>query len=61
MSDGPGTVNIEAGLDTAARLLFFATHLVAAWTQREWYHKVLAPFDLAFLGIYISVLFLRLS
>jgi hypothetical protein len=47
-------------LNTAIQLLFFVLGAGAVITQREWYHKLLIPFNVLLYGVYIVVLFARL-
>lgn len=46
--------------DTGFQLVFAAAALVGAWTQREWYHRLLAPLAVIGLGAYIATLFTHL-
>jgi hypothetical protein len=47
--------------DTAFQLAFVVPALIAAWTQREWYHKLQAPVAVIGLGAYIVTLFMHLQ
>ena len=47
--------------DTGFQLAFAAGALAGAWTQREGYHKVLAPLAVVGVVAYISVLFAHLG
>jgi hypothetical protein len=47
--------------DVAFQLVFVVFALIAAWTQREWYHKLQAPLAVVFLAAYITTLFTHLQ
>ena len=41
-------------------LLLLVTSLIAVFVNREWFHRVLAPLNIALMLAYIAVLFARL-
>jgi len=41
--------------------MLLVTSLVAAFLNREWYHRVLAPLNIVLILAYIAVLFARLQ
>ena len=48
-------------LNVAAHVLFMMTSVIAMLTTREWYHRLIAPFNLLLMLVYITVLFARLA
>jgi len=53
--------SLPSAINVAAHVVFIVTAIVGAITTREWYHRQLAPFSLLLMGLYIGVLFARLS
>jgi len=53
--------SLPSGINVGAHVVFISTSVVAAITQREWYHRQLAPFSIALMLAYIGVLFAQLS
>lgn len=52
--------HLPAPLDTSYQLLFIATCAIAAWTRREWIHKLVAVVTALGFTVYIGVLFAHL-
>lgn len=50
-----------ATADTTFQLAFAVFAFIAAWTRREWYHKLQAPLAVIFLAAYIATLFTHLQ
>lgn len=53
--------SLPSAINVGAHVVFIATSVVAALTQREWYHRQLAPFSIVLMLAYIGVLFAQLS
>lgn len=53
--------HLAAPLDTGYQLLFVVTCAIAAWTRREWVHKLVAVATVLGFMAYISVLFTHLQ
>jgi len=52
--------SLPNGLNVGAHVVFIVTSLVAAFVNREWLHRLLAPLNVALMLAYIAVLFARL-
>ena len=52
--------SLPNGLNVGAHVLFIVTSLVAAFVNREWLHRLLAPLNVVLMLAYIAVLFARL-
>ena len=52
--------SLPSGLNVGAHVMFIVTSLVAAFVNREWLHRVLAPLNVVLMLAYIAVLFARL-
>ena len=53
--------NLPSPLDTSYQLLFLAPWAIAAWTRREWFHKLVAATTALGFTTYIGVLFTHLQ
>lgn len=52
--------HLPSPLDTGYQALFLVTAALAAWTRREWFHKLVALTSVAIFTTYIAVLFAHL-
>ena len=52
--------SLPNGLNVGTHVMFIVTSLIAAFVNREWYHRVLAPLNIVLMLAYIAVLFARL-
>lgn len=52
--------SLPNGLNVGAHVMFIVTSLIAVFVIREWFHRVLAPLNIALMLAYIAVLFARL-
>lgn len=52
--------SLPNGLNVGAHVMFIVTSLIAAFVNREWFHRVLAPLNIVLMLTYIAVLFARL-
>ena len=53
--------SLPNGLNVAAHVVFMTTSIIAMVTSREWYHRLLAPFNILLMLAYIALLFARLA
>jgi hypothetical protein len=52
--------SLPNALNVGTHVMFITTSLVAMFVNREWFHRVLAPLNIALMLTYIGVLFSRL-
>jgi hypothetical protein len=52
--------NLPSPLDTGNQLLFLVTCAIAAWTRREWFHKLIAVVTALGFTVYVGTLFTHL-
>ena len=55
-----GRTALPNGLNVGTHVVFIVTSLVAAFVNREWLHRLLAPLNVALMLAYMAVLFARL-
>ncbi len=53
--------NLPSPSDTAYQLVFVAVCAIAAWTRREWYHKLIAVTTTIGFMVYVCALFTHLQ